>query len=80
MADLVDKARAEGSTTVGWHDTETQIEMHIRKHNRVKPTGYLVSRSSYVQGIFFLSVTCTNFGLVLNWCLCRLDRSYPGPH
>lgn len=38
LADLVDKARATGSTTVGWHDTETQIEMQIRKHKRVKPT------------------------------------------
>lgn len=38
LVDRVDKARTTGSTTVGWHDTETQIEMQIRKHNRVKPT------------------------------------------
>lgn len=38
LADLVDKARTTGSTTLGWHDTETQIEMQIGKHNRVKTT------------------------------------------
>lgn len=42
LADLVDKARTAGSSVVGWHDTETQIEMQIRKHNRWKPTPKLV--------------------------------------
>ena len=38
LADLVDKARTTGSTMVGWHDTETQIEMQIRKHDKEKQT------------------------------------------